>query len=353
MENWFSKGIQSWYNKNKRDLPWRNQTNPYRIWLSEIILQQTQVKQGMSYYLKFVKNYPTVKHLANSSEDKILKDWQGLGYYSRARNMLFAAKSIVKGRKGEFPNTYKEIKMLKGVGEYTASAISSFAFNLPHAVVDGNVYRLLSRVYGINTPIDSGDGKKKFQSLANELLDTNNPALHNQAIMEFGSQFCKPANPNCDNCIFSNKCYAFGANMVGQLPVKSKKINVVNRYFNYLILVDKNKNIIVNKRAEKDIWKGLFEFFLIESSGEIEPKQLFEMEQFKKATGKNFSVLNISKKYKHVLTHQNLHTKFYIIKLNLTHPKSQKFSKTNKLSQYAFPRLIEIFLSDCKLNEFF
>jgi A/G-specific adenine glycosylase len=183
MDAWFTEGIKKWYKVNKRQLPWRDEKDPYRIWLSEIILQQTQVKQGLSYYLKFIKNYPTVKHLARATEDKVLKDWQGLGYYSRARNLQSAAKSVVKDYKGIFPDSYEKIRSLKGVGEYTASAIASFAFDKPHAVVDGNVYRLLSRVFGIEEAIDSGPGKKKFRELADALLDRKDPALHNQAIM--------------------------------------------------------------------------------------------------------------------------------------------------------------------------
>jgi A/G-specific adenine glycosylase len=353
MEKWFSKGLQKWYDQNKRDLPWRNERDPYRIWLSEIILQQTQVKQGLSYYLKFIKNYPTIKHLAKASEDQILKDWQGLGYYSRARNLHFAAKSIVSGNNGYFPENYEEIMSLKGIGAYTAAAIASFAFNMPHAVVDGNVYRLLSRVFGISRAIDSAEGKKEFQALASGLMDTKQPAAHNQAIMEFGSQFCKPANPDCNSCIFKSKCYAFGAGSVSLFPVKSKKIKVVSRYFNYLVLVDKNKDIAVNKRMGNDIWKGLYEFCLIESPADIMPAQLFELKEFKEASHKNLKVLHASKTYKHILTHQNLYAKFYVIKLDFTHTRLQSRSKAGTLGRFAFPRLIEKFLNDCNLAELY
>jgi A/G-specific adenine glycosylase len=351
MEKWFNKGITNWYEKNKRDLPWRNHKDPYKIWLSEIILQQTQVKQGLSYYLKFVKNYPTIKHLANATEDQVLKDWQGLGYYSRARNMHFAAKEWVSTNKTNFPATHSEIKALKGVGDYTAAAIASFAYNLPHAVVDGNVYRLLSRVFGIKKPIDSSDGKKQFQILADNLLDQKNPATYNQAIMEFGSQYCKPSNPDCENCVFKNKCYAFANNKVMALPIKSKKSKVINRYFNYLILIDKSNTILLNRRSAGDIWQGLYDFNLIETESDLEAEKLFNQKKFKEIVGKNFSVLDVSKTYKHVLTHRNLFAKFYLIKLDIKHPKSGTVCKIDTLTKYAFPRLIEKYLIDCKLNE--
>ncbi len=353
MEKWFASEIAKWYHQNKRDLPWRNQNDPYKIWLSEIILQQTQVKQGLSYYLKFVKHYPTIKHLARAQEDKILKDWQGLGYYSRARNMHFAAKTWVNTKNGNFPDSYEEIRAMKGVGDYTAAAIASFAYNLPHAVVDGNVYRLLSRVFGIKAPIDSGEGKKQFQELANNLLDIKNPALHNQAIMEFGSQYCKPSRPDCENCIFKSRCYAFANNKVGILPIKSKKNKVTNRYFNYLVLVDKNKRILVNKRAAGDIWQGLYDFVLIETEAETEEKKLFKLQSFKEKTGKNFTVLHVSKTYKHILTHRNLYAKFYVIKINTAHPKTHKSRMLNELTKFAFPRLVEKYINDCKLDELF
>ncbi len=353
MEKWFTQGLQKWYSHNKRNLPWRHQTDPYKIWVSEIILQQTQVKQGLSYYNKFVKNYPTVKHLAKATEDKVLKDWQGLGYYSRARNMHSAAQILMKENNGNFPKTFEDIKKMKGVGDYTAAAIAGFAYNLPHAVVDGNVYRLLSRIFGIQTPIDSGVGKKQFQALATDLLDVKDPATHNQAIMEFGSQFCKPSNPDCQNCIFKNKCYAFLAGKVAELPAKSKKIKVVNRYFNYLIVADKGNAILINKRAQNDIWKGLYDFLLIETEAETGSKKMVELNEFKKITGKKFNILHISKMYKHVLSHQNLFAKFYVIKLDVTHKKTQKSVKISTLTKYAFPRLIENFLNNCNLNELF
>src|ERR1043165_6651460 len=257
----FSGKIMTWYEQNKRDLPWRNTRDPYLIWLSEVILQQTRVDQGMAYYHKFAEAFPTVKDLAKADSDKVMKLWQGLGYYSRARNLHAAAKMVAGKYKGVFPASYEGIKELKGVGDYTAAAIASFAFKLPHAVVDGNVYRVLSRVFGIETPIDSTQGKKEFNKLANELLDISNPADHNQAVMEFGSQFCKPVNPDCKSCFFNTKCFAFKHSKVPELPVKSKKTKVRSRYLNYFIIVDKNGSIFVHKRQKKDIWEGLYEFY--------------------------------------------------------------------------------------------
>jgi A/G-specific adenine glycosylase len=351
MEQWFSEGLIKWYKANKRDLPWRNESDPYRIWLSEIILQQTQVKQGLSYYLKFVKNYPTVKHLAKANEDSVMKDWQGLGYYSRARNMHAAAKSIVENYGGKFPQSFDEIKKLKGVGHYTAAAIASFAFNLPQAVVDGNVYRVLSRIFGIKEFIDTTQGKKTFQDLADELLNKKNPAAHNQAIMEFGSQYCKPVNPACTACIFKANCIAFSKKQVAELPLKSKKTKVSERYFNYLVVADKHKSILLNKRSGSDIWKGLYDFLLVETDKPTEPEKLLMLNDSREITGKKFAVVHVSKMYRHVLTHRILHARFLVIKKDAVHPKNDLNAKADALIKFAFPRLIEKFMEDCNLNE--
>lgn len=351
MESWFSRGLQRWYGENKRDLPWRKETDPYKIWLSEIILQQTQVAQGLSYYLRFIENYPTVSHLAKAKEDKVLKDWQGLGYYSRARNLQVAAKDIIENRKGKFPATYSELKSLKGVGDYTAAAIASFAYNQPHAVVDGNVYRVLSRIFHVETPIDSTSGKKEFAELAESLLDLKNPGIHNQSIMEFGSQYCKPVKPDCENCIFRSKCLAFKNKTVNSLPVKAKKTKVTNRYLNYLVLIDADKKIVVNKRSGDDIWKGLYEFPLIETVNEIEEKKLFKLPEFKNLVSENFSLLHYSKDYKHVLSHQHLYAKFYVVRTKNAAKKVTGSYSLKNMEKLAFPRLIEKFLNDCKLTE--
>lgn len=351
MEKWFSRGLIKWYKTNKRDLPWRNQTDAYKIWLSEIILQQTQVVQGTSYYLKFTQKYPKITHLAAATEDEVLKLWQGLGYYSRARNLHATAKVVKERFKGQFPSNYGDIRALKGIGEYTAAAIGSFAFNLPYAVVDGNVYRVLSRLFGIETAIDSGPGKKEFQALANELLDKKDPAQHNQAIMEFGSQFCKPNNPDCENCIFKTNCFAFKTDRVNDLPVKAKKTKVTTRFLNYVVLIDKNNMIYLNRRAGNDIWQGLYEFYLIESNKELSTLQLLKHQKLKEVAGIKFNLLHTSKSYKHILSHQHLYAKFYVIKTNIVFAKTHTKTTFKNLTDHAFARLTEKFLNDCDLKE--
>jgi len=269
-----SQILLDWYRNNQRDLPWRRTNDPYAIWLSEVILQQTRVEQGMPYWLRFIEDFPTVTDLANADEREVLRLWQGLGYYSRARNLHAAAKIVRDEYNGNFPNQYEQIRALKGIGDYTAAAISSFAFNLPHAVVDGNVYRFLSRIFAINTPIDSTNGKKEFFVLANELLDKSNPGTFNQSLMEFGAMQCKPSNPDCSVCPFNQYCQSFATNTVSEYPVKAKKTKTRNRYFDFIILSDE-KNTLLQKREEKDIWQGLYQFPVIES--EKKNKTKFEL----------------------------------------------------------------------------
>ena len=255
--------IAQWYRQNSRNLPWRNTNDPYFIWLSEIIMQQTRIEQGTSYYEKFTSNYPTINDLANANEQQVLNDWQGLGYYSRARNLHYSAKLVRDEYNGVFPSTFDDILKLKGVGTYTAAAISSFAFKESKAVVDGNVYRLLSRVYDVDTPIDSSKGKKEFQLIADELIPQENPDIHNQAIMEVGSLVCTPKNPNCDECPLNGICLAREKNTVDLRPVKSKKTKVRDRYFHYLIYNDKGETYI-EQRTEKGIWQNMYQFPMIE-----------------------------------------------------------------------------------------
>ncbi|MBV5343686.1 A/G-specific adenine glycosylase, partial [bacterium] len=259
-----SKALTNWYNQNKRELPWRDITDPYRIWISEIILQQTRVNQGMRYYLRFVERFPDVKTLAVAEEDEVLKYWQGLGYYSRARNIHKTAKIITEKHKGIFPKNHSDILLLKGIGEYTAAAICSFAYNQPYAVVDGNVFRVLSRVFGIETPIDSTSGKKEFTQLAEKLLDKKEPGLHNQSIMEFGALQCVPVQPDCGVCPLQTVCKAYSLNMADKLPVKATKTKVRERFFNYFYIEYQDK-IFIQKRSEKDIWQNLYELPLVES----------------------------------------------------------------------------------------
>ncbi len=349
---WFSEKLIQWYSLNKRSLPWRETLDPYKIWLSEIILQQTQVIQGLNYYLKFIEKYPSVHQLATASEDEVLRHWQGLGYYSRARNLHATAKYIAFELKGKFPSEYDAIRTLKGVGDYTASAIASFAFNLPKAVVDGNVYRLLSRVFDIELAIDSSIGKKTFQILAENLFPKSMGSTYNQAVMEFGSQYCKPRSPNCSSCIFADNCLAYKLNKVQDRPVKSKKTSVRPRYFNYIVFIAPNSTTQIMKREKKDIWQGLFEFPLVESGKKIKPEMVIQKIE------KQFSLIElrkqlifVSKEYKHQLSHQTIYARVLIFKRKLNQKSIGKKVKLNQLHQHAFPQLLVKFMRDCKLEE--
>lgn len=295
--------ITDWYRQNARDLPWRRTKNAYFIWLSEVILQQTRVDQGMNYYLRFVDEFPTVTHLAQADEESVLKLWQGLGYYSRARNLHKTAQEVVERFGGEFPASYTELLSLKGIGPYTAAAIASFAFDLPHAVVDGNVYRVLSRYFGIDTPIDSTGGKKEFQSLADTLIPAFMPALFNQAVMEFGALYCTPANPDCTGCILNSSCPSAGG-LYRTRPLKSKKTAVRDRYFHYFH-IEGNGSLLVRKRDFKDVWHNLYEFPMIETAGTELSKQ--ELADF----GLERAQLTEQLSAKHVLSHQRIHATFY------------------------------------------
>jgi A/G-specific adenine glycosylase len=342
----FSAQLIIWYLKNKRDLPWRNTSNPYFIWLSEIILQQTRVDQGLSYYHKFIKRHPTISSLANSNEEDVLKLWQGLGYYSRARNLHFTAKYINHNHKGKFPNTYKEILALKGIGEYTAAAISSFAYQLPYPVIDGNVYRVLSRIFGVKTAIDTSAGKKVFKELANELIDKNNAATYNQAIMEFGAVQCKPKKPNCEVCPFLLECEAYKNKSISELPVKEKKIKQRNRYFNYLVIENDNA-IYLNKREQKDIWEGLFDFPLIETSNRINNFDKLPLSSLKeKITHSKVTLNHVSEEYKHILSHQKIHATFWKVTLNKSVFLGKKSIAVplDEVNKFPVPKLIENYL---------
>jgi A/G-specific adenine glycosylase len=300
----FSSILLQWNRKkNNRQMPWKGEKDPYKIWLSEIILQQTRVEQGLDYYNKFIKAFPDVHKLAKAPAKKVFKLWEGLGYYSRCRNLIISAKYISKELKGNFPDSYEDIKALKGIGPYTASAISSFAFNLPHAVVDGNVYRVLARIFGIHTPVDSAAGKKKFVDLANKLLDKTWPGLHNQAIMDFGAVICKPV-PLCDQCPFKKNCFAFLNNKINKLPVKKKKITTKKRWFYYLVM-EFDKKTAIRERTGKDIWQQLFEFPMIEMDKERSLKNILTAaEKYGLLPKNNYEFISISPLYKQQLSHQ-------------------------------------------------
>ena len=341
--NRLTEALLDWYADNKRDLPWRGTTDPYRIWISEIILQQTRVVQGYEYFLRFIRRFPDVRTLASASEDEVLKYWQGLGYYSRARNLHAAARSM----NGVFPKTYPEVLALKGVGEYTAAAICSFAYNMPYAVVDGNVYRVLSRYLGIETPIDSTEGKKLFASLAGEFLDKSRPAVYNQAIMDFGAIQCTPQNPACLFCPLAGSCMALSKSMVAQLPVKQHKTKTTERFLNY-IYVRAGACTFINKRTGNDIWKNLFELPLIETSSSLPEEEFLALPEFQTlfAPGEQPVVRPVCREVKHILSHRVIYANFYEVVLP---EKTKSFSsylkiKTNELEQYAVPKLIHAFL---------
>lgn len=307
----FSAELISWYNENKRDLPWRNTSDAYIIWLSEIILQQTRVEQGMPYFYRFAEKYRNVNAFALASEDDILRLWQGLGYYSRGRNMLKTARVVQEQYKGVFPQKYAELIKLKGVGEYTAAAISSFSANEARAVVDGNVYRVLARYYGIDEPINSPKGKKMFQQIADDVLDRDHPGIHNQAIMEFGAMLCKPKNPACGICPVRTGCTAFKTNATTYLPVKINKVKIRKRYFNYMLISDGEK-ILMTKRDESDIWANMYDLPLIETDELIEPSELLKL-PIMEIFGENIILKDNSPVIKHVLTHQHLFIRFLIL----------------------------------------
>lgn len=313
----FSNSLLQWYLQNKRDLPWRNTENPYHIWLSEIILQQTRVAQGMPYFTAFIEAFPTIFDLAKEDEEQVLKLWQGLGYYSRARNMHKTAQIIAFELNGNFPNNYNDLLKLKGIGEYTAAAIASFAFKQVVPVVDGNVFRVLSRYFNIQTDISSSSAKKEFTRIAKELIPNDKPDVFNQAIMEFGALQCVPKNPNCENCIFNSSCAALQKKKVDQLPIKTKKPKVTNRFFNYLIFLDTENNTIINKRTEKGIWQNLYEFPVIETEKEtnFETISILIHNRFNELAVTDIAIYN-KEQIIHKLSHQHLHINFYKITLS-------------------------------------
>ncbi|MEG1837827.1 MAG: A/G-specific adenine glycosylase [Bacteroidaceae bacterium] len=334
----------NWYKENKRELPWRESSDPYIIWISEIILQQTRVAQGYDYFVRFVTRFPNVETLSRATEDEVLKYWQGLGYYSRARNLHAAAKSI--SMMAEFPKTYAEVLSLKGVGEYTAAAICSFAYNLPYAVVDGNVYRVLSRWMGIDTPIDSSEGKKLFAALATELLDEKRPAIYNQAIMDFGALQCTPASPNCLSCPLSDSCVALQKGAVNLYPVKGHSVKVTNRYF-YYIYVRMGAYTFLNRRTENDIWKNLFELPLIETKIAISDEELYSNPALKNMfmEGESFEIHCVSRNVKHVLSHRIIYANFYEVILPENSHSFSSYLKIKKeeMEDYAVSKLVHNF----------
>lgn len=345
--NFLRKNLLDWYHENKRDLPWRKEKDPYRIWLSEIILQQTRVNQGLPYYQRFVEKFPKVQDLAAASEQEVLKLWQGLGYYSRARNLHHTAKEIVSRFGGKFPENFSEIISLKGIGNYTASAISSIAFNKPHAVLDGNVYRVLSRLWAVETPINVPGAEKIYAKLADDLLEKENPGTFNEAMMEFGALVCVPVNPLCLLCPVREYCDAFALNKVNELPVKIKAKPQKQRFLNYLFLYNK-EGFWLKERGGGDIWQGLYDMPLIEKPDEkvLKPDDLQDLGL------ENEKIDNFSTQ-RHQLTHQTLEIRFYKINLKSKHIINKQgaiFVPYPEINKYPLPKPVEIFVKEFLKN---
>lgn len=343
----FTRELLEWHETIDRPMPWKNTKDPYAIWLSEIILQQTRVAQGTKYYEDILEKFPTVGDLATAEEDEVLSAWKGLGYYSRARNLHAAAKSIVNDYNGVFPSSYSDILSLKGVGPYTASAIASFAYDLPYAVVDGNVYRVLSRFFGIEDPIDEAKGKDLLYALAQECMDQEQPGIYNQAIMDFGALQCKPQSPNCHLCPMEERCYAFQQEMVDVLPVKAKKIKVTSRHFNYF-LISEGEQTLLRKRSRGDVWQGLYEPPLIETSPSISKKQLAHEASLYFGKDITPSKLNQSSTKKQKLTHQHITVTFYNLDISVK-KNGYKWFPMKNLSQVAMPKVVDLYFEE--MNE--
>ena len=331
--------LLQWYESVKRDLPWRETKDPYKVWISEIILQQTRVDQGLPYYERFITAFPNVEDLANANEDEVLKLWEGLGYYSRARNLHFTAKLISTDLSGSFPKTYKGLLELKGIGPYTAAAIGSICFDLPVAAVDGNVYRVLSRYSGITESIDETATKKQITELANAVLAEQHTGNHNQAVMELGATVCSPLNPSCTDCPLRINCEAFVGNLQSEIPVRSKKTKVRNRFFYYSVRICDDE-VLISRRGSGDIWQGLYEFPLMEADSRLDESEII------KSLNLNSTdvVLNISSEFKHILSHQHIFAKFVLIKSGNFEGSAFMKSKVSELKNFAFPRLINRYL---------
>jgi A/G-specific adenine glycosylase len=342
----FNDDLLHWYQANKRTLPWRDTTDAYVIWLSEIILQQTRVEQGMPYFYRFLEKYPDVGSFAAAGEDDILKLWQGLGYYSRGRNMLKTARMVQEHHNGIFPNSYEQLLELKGIGEYTAAAIASFSANEARAVVDGNVYRVLARYFGIEEAINGPAGKTIFQATADDLLNKQNPGLHNQAMMEFGAILCKPKNPACGTCPVREGCYAFLHNAVNSLPVKLNKLKIRERYLNYFLVTD-GHNLLMNRRSDQDIWANMYDMPLVETASMLPPDELFALPEIKEYFGNDIKIEEIFPVKKHVLTHQRLYVRFIKLQNTPLKLKDQWFDTgLDDLKNLAMPKVIFIFIKN-------
>ena len=346
----FPGDIYKWYKKNSRNLPWRETKDPYKIWISEIILQQTRVAQGMDYYLRFIERFPTVGSLAATGEDEILKLWQGLGYYTRARNLHLAAKTIVRDYQGQFPYTYENIRKLKGVGDYTAAAVASIAFGLPYPLADGNVYRLFARYFGISTPIDTVKGKNEILNIAKQLMPSQNAGLHNQSLMEFGALQCVPKSPTCDVCPLIQSCFAAQNLLVETLPVKSKKTKQTVRYFYYYYIEHKN-SVFLEKRVRQDIWKGLYQFPLFESDKNLTENEFLNRKHIPVPENIVVNIKSVSAEKKHILSHQIIFARLIHMEIDKTEGLPQTLVQVNQkdISKFAVPKLLEGFMDELHL----
>jgi A/G-specific adenine glycosylase len=342
----FRKILLSWYNSYKRDLPWRKNPISYNVWISEIVLQQTRINQGIHYYNRFVEKYPDIVSLAFANEEDVLKMWQGLGYYTRARNLHFASKQILKEFNGIFPNKYTELKKLKGIGEYTAAAIASIVFNEPVPAIDGNVYRVLSRLFAIDIPINSVLGKKYFRNLAGELIDPDLPGDFNQAMMEFGALQCIPVNPDCTICPFQNECAAFRNESVKKFPLRMGSLKIKDRYFHYF-LIEQGQSILFRKRTGQDIWKNMYDFPLLETNKPFTPGRLILTESWKRFfNDRKITFIQISEEIIHILSHQRIHARFYHLLPNSLEKIQSQFILIDKKDIFSLPvpKIIERYL---------
>lgn len=353
---YFRQKLLHWHlHDNRRTMPWKGEKDVYKIWLSEIILQQTRVEQGKQYYLKFIQQYPTVQHLAAAPQQEVYKLWEGLGYYNRCKNLHLTAKTIVQQLNGRFPETYEGLLQLKGVGPYTAAAIASFAYNLPHAVLDGNVYRVLSRFFGIYEPTDNGAGQKLFAQLAQLCLHKKTPAYHNQAIMDLGATICKPSSPLCHHCPLHARCKAFAHNTVSDLPVRNKQLRHKQRWFVFFDLNYRHR-MAVRKREGKDVWFQLYELPHYEAATAKEWRQFIENELdawINNHYGRMAGKTSVTQVYKQALTHQQIQAVFVSATLQrpLSHLQQHwEWFTDEELQQLAFPKIIKLFMEQKKGN---
>lgn len=348
---YFSDKVVEWYLGNHRKLPWRETKDPYRIWLSEVILQQTRVAQGLPYYLRFVERYPTVHGLAGAKEEAVLRDWQGLGYYTRARNLLRCARAVVAGNGGIFPRTFEQLRRLPGIGDYTAAAVASIAFNEAVAVVDGNVLRVLARFFGIDHDITTPDGRKFFKSFANSLIGGTSPSLYNQAVMEFGALCCLPRAPRCETCVLAADCFARKHDLQTQLPVRQPRNTPRTRYFNYFVIVHRNR-VAMRKRSGKDIWQNLYDFYLAESPRRESVKRVMERDHGLRSILNGRASIEIGPAYEHKLTHQRIFARFVILRPADVHPwmeRDMRFFTKKGIEKLPKPVVITRFLAEGKI----